>query len=481
MRLKYILKALPLVLGLSVFTGCEERDDISDRNRLYRLEDRFTYLEEICNTINKNSENIHKLLQQQSKNVSISTVYKMSDGYIISFTDGEFVELHNGKDGKDGEKGKDGIVTNPDGSSYIPVIGVKIAHDGYHYWTLDGEWLLDEKGQMVLAEGKKGDKGDQGAQGEAGQSGTGVAPLMKIENGFWMISYDQGKTWEVMGKATGEDGQDGNDGICPELKIQDGVWYISYDHGVTWEAIGSAVGQDGKTPSLKIEDGKLMISWDKGETWEMVEGGDVFGNTPTRPGQGVAEGHTWVDLGLPSGNLWASCNVGANTPTDWGKFYAWGDTISKSSYESGNCSTFGKTVEQLSMTGYTNRGGILTSTRDAAVHNWGGYWKTPTREDFVELINECTWTWVKMENTQGYEVKSKREGNENSIFLPAAGSKDEFDLRMQGVQGWYWTSAAFSGNDYLSWSVTFDNTEGIQVTPLSRRSGFCVRAVWVEP
>ena len=90
-----------------------------------------------------------------------------------------------------------------------------------------------------------------------------------------MITYDQGKTWEVMGKATRENGKDGNDGICPELKIQEGVWYISYDNGVTWEAIGSAVGQDGKTPSLKIEDGKLMISWDKGETWEMVEGGDL--------------------------------------------------------------------------------------------------------------------------------------------------------------------------------------------------------------
>ena len=112
------------------------------------------------------------------------------------------------------------------------------------------------------------------------------------------MSYDQGKTWEIIGQATGKDGKDGKDGICPQLKIENGVWYISYDNGVTWEAIGSAVGQDGKTPSLKIEDGKLMISWDQGVTWEMVEGGDVFGEL-SKPGTGVAEGHKWINLGLP--------------------------------------------------------------------------------------------------------------------------------------------------------------------------------------
>ena len=71
MRLNKIAKILPFVLGLSIFAGCEERDDISDRNRLYRLEDRFTELEELCNIINKNSANIKKLLQEQANKIVI--------------------------------------------------------------------------------------------------------------------------------------------------------------------------------------------------------------------------------------------------------------------------------------------------------------------------------------------------------------------------------------------------------------------------
>ncbi len=479
MILKNILKAFPLVLGLVALSGCDERDDISDRNRLYRLEDRFTALEKLCNTINKNSENIKKLLQEQAKKVSINTVYKSPNGYVISFTDGEFIELHNGKDGKDGEKGKDGIVTDPEGNPSVPVIGVKIAEDGLHYWTLNGEWLLDENGKMVLAEGTKGDKGDQGDKGNDGEGG-GVTPLMKIENGYWMVSYNKGLTWEVIGQATGEDGKDGADGICPELRIENGVWYISYDKGETWEAIGSAVGQDGKTPSLKIEDGKLMISWDKGVTWEPVEGGDIFENV-TQPGTGVYKGHTWVDLGLPSGNKWASCNVGANSASEWGKYFAWGDTATKAEYASTNCATFGKTIEQLYMTGYTNRGGELVSKFDAAQHCWEGNWKMPRREDFLELINECTWTWTIVGNVGGYEVKSTKDGNTNSIFLPAAGSRDLYDIRNQGATGWYWTSNGYSGNDYLSWNLTFSEEEGFQLSPLSRRSGFTIRAIYVDP
>lgn len=471
MRLKDIIKGLPIILGLTIFAGCEERDDISDRNRLYRLEDKFVELERLCNIINKNSENIKKLLSEQAKKVSISSVYKMGNGYIINFTDGELIELHNGKNGED---------ANPDGSSYVPVIGVKIAKDGLHYWTLDGEWLLDENGKMVLAEGTKGDKGDAGQDGQDGQGGGGVTPLMKIENGYWLVSYDEGKTWEIIGQATGEDGKDGADGICPQLKIENGIWYISYDNGETWEAIGSAVGQDGKTPSLKIEDGKLMISWDQGVTWEEVEGGDIFQGV-TKPGTGVAQGYTWVDLGLPSGNKWATYNVGADNPAAWGKYYAWGDTISKSEYSAANCVTFGKTIEMLNLQGYT-KGGVLTKKYDVAQQKWGGYWKIPTREDFQELKNECTWKWTSMGSVEGYEVSSKQEGNKNSIFLPAAGFREEWDLKNQGKTGWYWTSNAYNDNiNYTSWGYSFSEEEGISPAPLSRRSGFSVRAIYVEP
>lgn len=474
MRLKNILKALPIVLGLSIFAACEERDEISDRNRLYRLEQRVSKLEDLCEIINKNCENIKKLLQEQAKNVSINSVYKMQDGYVIAFTDGEFVEIHNGKDGKDG---KDGTGSGEGGSSYVPKIGVKL-FEGKHYWTVDGEWLLDEKGNKVCAEGQDG---KDGQDGQDGQGGGGTTPQMKIENGFWMVSYDDGKTWEVLGKATGEDGKDGADGIAPELRIENGVWYISYDKGVTWEAIGTATGEDGKTPSLKIEDGNLMISYDGGVTWSIVEGsnGQFGGDGGGTSGGETIGGHTAVDLGLPSGKKWASCNIGANKPEQYGEYFAWGDTASKADYSPNTTRTFGKTPEQLALLNYTNKStGALETNFDVAQHKWGEGWRMPTREEFQELLTYCKWTWTKVGNISGYKVESKADDNTNSIFLPAAGMMEDREPKNQGVHGWYWASVPFAGNDYLSWNLEFSENEDYGLSTLSRRCGFTVRAIY---
>lgn len=194
----------------------------------------------------------------------------------------------------------------------------------------------------------------------------------------------------------------------------------------------------------------------------------------------VIDNHEYVDLGLPSGNLWATCNIGAKTPSEWGEFFAWGDTATKSEYAATNCATFGRTIEQLNYLGYTNKVGNLTVGYDAAYQNWGGNWRMPTRVDFQELINECKWTWTTVGNVYGYEVKSKAPGNNNSIFLPAAGSKDEYDIRNRGVTGWYWTSTGFS-IDYMSWNLMFDKEEGCQMTPLSRRLGESIRPIYVKP
>lgn len=192
----------------------------------------------------------------------------------------------------------------------------------------------------------------------------------------------------------------------------------------------------------------------------------------------IKDGHECVDLGLTSGNLWATCNVGANSPSEWGKYYAWGDTITKAEYSSTNCPTFGKTNAQLDWIGFTV-GGNLDSEYDVAQHNWGGQWKMPTRADFQELINECTWTWTRKGDVDGYEIKSKQAGNSNSIFLPASGSKDMSDIRNQGSTAWYWTSTPYSGNDYLSWCLSTTEND-ISVSPLSRRTGFTIRAIYVE-
>ena len=114
-------------------------------------------------------------------------------GYTISFASSDTITIYNGKDGVNGTDGKDG---------YTPQIGVMKDTDGIYYWTLDGEWLLDGKGNKIQANGVNGTDGTNGSNGTNGTNG--VTPQLKIENDYWWVSYDNGSTWEQLDKATGE-------------------------------------------------------------------------------------------------------------------------------------------------------------------------------------------------------------------------------------------------------------------------------------
>ncbi len=194
--------------GLLLF-GCGDKyDDSALRNDLNDLENRVTKLEELCKQMNTNISSLQKIVDALQDNLSISKVEQISDGYIIYFSDGSTATIKNGKDSGD-----------------APVIGVKQDTDGCYYWTLDGEWLTDEKGNKVKAQGTDGkdgidgEDGNDGVDGEDGVDGTngkdgkdGITPQLKIENGRWMLSMDNGKTWTDIGQATGADGKDGEDG-----------------------------------------------------------------------------------------------------------------------------------------------------------------------------------------------------------------------------------------------------------------------------
>ena len=197
-----------LMCGLLLF-GCGDKyDDSALRNDLNDLENRVTKLEELCKQMNTNISSLQKIVDALQDNLSISKVEQISDGYIIYFSDGSTATIKNGKDSGD-----------------APVIGVKQDTDGCYYWTLDGEWLTDEKGNKVKAQGTDGkdgidgEDGNDGVDGEDGVDGTngkdgkdGITPQLKIENGRWMLSMDNGKTWTDIGQATGADGKDGEDG-----------------------------------------------------------------------------------------------------------------------------------------------------------------------------------------------------------------------------------------------------------------------------
>ncbi len=175
-------------------------------------------------------------------------------------------------------------------------------------------------------------------------------------------------------------------------------------------------------------------------------------------------GHEYVDLGLPSGLKWATCNVGANKPEDYGNYYAWGETSTKSSYTSDNSKTYGKQM-------YDIKG---NSQHDAARANWGGTWRLPTKAELEELNNKCTWNWTTQNGVKGYKVTGP---NGNSIFLPAAGYRYGSSLDDAGVLGYYWSSTPFeSYGIYGAFNLHFCSSDH-GVHGIDRRNGRSVRPV----
>ena len=183
-----------MACGLLLFGCSKEYDDSALRNDLSDLENRVAKLEELCKQMNTNISSLQKIVDALQDNLSISKVEQISDGYIIHFSDGSTATIKNGKNSED-----------------APIIGVKKDTDGIYYWTLDGEWLTDEKGNKVKAQGTDGKDGVDGEDGTNGKDG--ITPQLKIENGRWMLSMDNGKTWTDIGQATGADGTDGEDGV----------------------------------------------------------------------------------------------------------------------------------------------------------------------------------------------------------------------------------------------------------------------------
>ena len=169
-----------------------------------------------------------------------------------------------------------------------------------------------------------------------------------------------------------------------------------------------------------------------------------------------------VDLGLPSGIKWASCNVGAEKPEDYGNYYAWGEVLPKEDYSwatykyaNGASDKLTKYCNEASQgdNGFTDNKTTLDHGDDAAYFNWGGSWRMPTDAEWIELREQCTWTWTTQNGINGYRVASKT--NSNSIFLPAAGGRSGSDLDDVGSYGYYWSSSLYEGGPNDAWSLNF--------------------------
>ena len=178
---------------------------------------------------------------------------------------------------------------------------------------------------------------------------------------------------------------------------------------------------------------------------------------------GTLNGHDWVDLGLPSGLRWATCNVGASTPTAYGNYYAWGETSTKSAYTEDNYT-------------YSDNPTTLPSSADAATANWGEGWRMPTKEEMQELIDNCEHTWTEQNGEYGLVISGT---NGNSIFLPAAGSRYDSELAGAFARGLFWSSSLYADNPSNAWYLIF-HPDGCSMYYGNRRYGLSVRPVCVS-
>ncbi len=217
--------------------------------------------------------------------------------------------------------------------------------------------------------------------------------------------------------------------------------------------------------------------------------------------------HDYVDLDLPSGTLWATCNIGASNPEDYGYFYSWGEVYPKRDYDWSTYKWCNGTKNSLTKyCSKPNCGAVdyvydLDDDDDAAIHEWGSKWKMPTQDQFRELYRECYWVWTnsyKGSNVSGFivykaknanlkgvkvlknDVKSVRysEWDDTHIFFPAGGLCLEVGYGDFGRSGGYWSRSlcvpAPNGAFYLSLD---DNSLGIRVDEMYRYIGYSVRPV----
>ena len=210
--------------------------------------------------------------------------------------------------------------------------------------------------------------------------------------------------------------------------------------------------------------------------------------TPVEPTQdafshsNIHNGHEYVDLGLSV--KWATCNVGANKPEDYGDYFAWGEVEPKDIYDwcttykycNGSVFSLKKYCNKSSYgnNGFTDNKTQLDLSDDAARVNWGGSWRMPTDAEWTELREQCTWTWTTQNGVYGRKVTSKTNGN--SIFLPAAGYSSLSSVLSAGSYGYYWSSSLYTGSPDDALGVFFSSSK-VDRGRIDRYGGQSVRPV----
>ena len=227
----------------------------------------------------------------------------------------------------------------------------------------------------------------------------------------------------------------------------------------SWTENGAVVSTDA-TYSFTVEADRTLVA-----NFVVSSGGD----------------HAYVDLGLPSGLLWATCNVGAENPEDYGDYFAWGETQPKndyswSTYQYCNGDEYSLTKycnnSEFGYNGFTDNLTTLLPEDDAATANWGSDWRMPTKEEWQELLDNTTVTWTTINGVNGRLFTASNGG---SLFLPAEGYIDGINLKEEGSFGFYWSCSLYHDSSY-AYRLRFQS-DNFNVSGSWRCYGHSVRAV----
>lgn len=252
-----------------------------------------------------------------------------------------------------------------------------------------------------------------------------------------------------------------NSDAANEIKTKGFCWGTSQNSGIESNVTTNGSGVGSYTSNIYNLSPNTTYFY---RTYLTTNYGTIYGEQKNFKTLGCINGHEYVDLGLPSGLKWATCNVGAITPEDYGDYFAWGETSPKADYTLENSITYEEQMSDISG----------NAQYDAATANWGRSWRMPTIDEMQELVDHCEWEWTEVNGVNGSRVIGP---NGSYIFLPAAGYRHGTSLCYDGVYGRYWSSTPDDGNsDYYAYELGFDDG-GEDVNYSSRFLGLTVRPI----
>ncbi len=262
----------------------------------------------------------------------------------------------------------------------------------------------------------------------------------------------------------------------PEFTMEDINFRIDVAVENSWQGStsGSGVYPYGKAITIEAipAEGYVFLRWDDDDTSNprtvRVEKAVTYTASFAVDDGGINEydgtmrGYKYVDLGLPSGLLWATYNIGASSPTKYGDYYAWGETSTQSSYtwstyDYYNYSSLLTKYCVNSVCGWVDNEITLLPTNDVAYKKWGGKWRMPTEADYQELKQYCTWKWTYYDGVYGYLGKSSK--NNKVIFFPAAGYKSSNSSYSTNSYCHYWSSSLFVENSMEAISASWSSSD----------------------